>query len=144
MLDNGKPQPAVLKGVRHAQNQTAPGLGRKSTGSPCPRRKAFVRRKDKYRGFLGRTRRFGGYIDLLVDNSGRAKGILQQDGLSCTEHDVLRVELSNVPGALAVFTGKLAEKNINIGWGYSVVPEGSRRAGVILAVSDIDKAVRIR
>jgi hypothetical protein len=85
-----------------------------------------------------------GYVDLLVDNINQAKKVLQQEGLSYTEHEVLRVELPNVPGTLAALAGKLAAKNINIGWGYSVVPTESRKAAVILAVSDIDIAARIR
>ncbi len=54
------------------------------------------------------------------------------------------VELPNTPGALAKFTGKLAEKNINITMGYATGGEGSRKTTVVLAVSDVDKAAGIR
>src|SRR5229473_3022167 len=60
------------------------------------------------------------------------------------EADVLCVELPNTPGALAKFTGKLAEKNINITMGYATGGEGSRKTTVVLAVSDVDKAAGIR
>jgi len=60
------------------------------------------------------------------------------------EADVLQVELPNTPGVLGKFAGKLAEKGINITSGCQTAVKGSRKASVVLAVSDLDKAAGIR
>ena len=83
-------------------------------------------------------------VQLVVDNVGKAKSTLQREGLSFTEQDVLQVELRNVPGALGSFAGKLAAKNINITAGYQTAARGSRKASVVLAVSDLAQASRVR
>jgi hypothetical protein len=57
---------------------------------------------------------------------------------------VLHVELGNVPGALGRFAGKLAAHDINITTGYQTAAKGARKATVVLAVSNLGKAARIR
>jgi len=61
-----------------------------------------------------------------------------------SETDVLHVELPNVPGALGSFAGRLASREINITSGYATVVKGANKASVVLAVSDLDKAARVR
>jgi hypothetical protein len=81
---------------------------------------------------------------LVVDNVENAKKALANARLTCTEADVLRLELPNTPGALARFAGKLAQEEINITLGYQTSTKGSRKATIVLAVSDLDKAATIR
>jgi hypothetical protein len=69
----------------------------------------------------------------------RARGRLQY-----TEADVLRLELPNTPGALAKFAGRLAEEDINIILGYQTSAKHARKASLVVAVSDLDKAEHIR
>src|SRR5713226_8203626 len=85
-----------------------------------------------------------GTTHLVVDNVDQAKKALANARLRYTEADVLRVELPNTPGALAKFAGKLAAEDINIVLGYQTSVKGSRKASLVLAVSDLDKAARIR
>ena len=85
-----------------------------------------------------------GYIQFVVDNASKARKLLERKGLSCYEELVLRVTLPNVPGALARFARKLATQDINIGAGYQTVEEGSRKASVVLAVSRLESASRVR
>jgi hypothetical protein len=85
-----------------------------------------------------------GVTHLVVDKANKAKKAIANAGLVYIEADVLSVELPNKPGALAKFTGKLAEKNLNITMGYATAGEGSRKTTVVLAVSDLDKAAGIR
>ena len=85
-----------------------------------------------------------GATHLVVDNMNKAKTALEGAGLSYTEADMLQVELPNTPGALGKFAGKLAEKGINITLGYQTSVKGSRKASLVLAVSDLDKAARVR
>jgi len=85
-----------------------------------------------------------GTTHLLVDNVNKAKKALADAQLSYTEADVLRVELANKPGALGKFATKLADNNINIASGYATGGKSSKRSTVVLSVSDLDKATRIR
>jgi hypothetical protein len=85
-----------------------------------------------------------GSVRLVVDNVNKAKKALDGAGLSYTEADVLQVELPNTPGALGKFAGKLAEKGINITSGCQTAAKGARKTTMVLAVSDLDKAARVR
>jgi len=68
---------------------------------------------------------------------------LDSEHLSYTEHDVLCVELPNLSGSLASFTGKLATQDINITTVYGTATKGSKKAIIIFRVSDLDKAAGI-
>jgi hypothetical protein len=81
---------------------------------------------------------------LVVDNIEKARKALANAGLPYVETDVLRLELPNTPGALARFAGKLAQEDINITLGYLTSVKRSKKASIVLAVSDLDKADRIR
>ncbi len=94
--------------------------------------------------FLAGTSATEGTVQVVVDNVNKAKKALEGAGLTCSEADVLHVELPNVPGALGNFAGKLAAKDINITSGYQTAVKGSKKASVVLAVSDLEKAARVR
>ena len=94
--------------------------------------------------FLTTTSGEEGAVHLVVDNVDKAKKVLDSAGLSYSEADVLHVELSNVPGALGKFAEKLAAKEINITSGYQTAVRGSKKASVVLAVTDLETASRVR
>ena len=85
-----------------------------------------------------------GSVQLVVDDVKKARTALDREKLFFTETDVLHVALPNVAGSLGHFAGKLAAKNINITSGYATTATGSRKATVVFAVSDLDKAARVR
>lgn len=94
--------------------------------------------------FLTTTSGAEGSVQVVVDNANKAKKALEGAALSYAEADVLHVELPHVPGALGSFASKLAAKDINITSGYATAAKGAKKSAVVLAVSDLDKAVRIR
>src|SRR5713226_2935549 len=94
--------------------------------------------------FLATTSGTEGSVQVVMDNASKAKKALEGAGLTYTESDVLHVELPNIPGALGNFAGKLAAKEINITSGYQTTVKGSRKASVLLAVSDLERAARVR
>ena len=94
--------------------------------------------------YLTMTSEATGTTHVVVDNVEKAKKALANARLHYTETDVLRLELPNTPGALARFASRLAQEDINITLGYQTTTKGSRKATVVLAVSDVDKADRIR
>ena len=85
-----------------------------------------------------------GTTHVVVDNVDKAKRALANARLPYTEADVLRLELPNTPGALARFASRLAQEDINITLGYQTSAKHSRKATIVLAVSDLDKADHIR
>ena len=94
--------------------------------------------------FVTTTSGAEGSVQLLLDNVRKAKMALEGASLSYTEADVLHVELPHKPGALGYFAGKLAAKEINITSGYATTVKGSRKVSAVFAVSDLDKAARVR
>jgi hypothetical protein len=84
-----------------------------------------------------------GFVHVIVDNANKGKKALSAAGLSCTEADVLQ-ELPNIGGALGYFTGKLAHKEININSSWATTLKGSKKATIVLSVSDVERAGRIR
>ena len=94
--------------------------------------------------FLTATSGAEGSVQLLVDNVRKAKMALEGASLSYTEAEVLRVELPHRAGALGYFAGKLAVKEINITSGFATTMKGSKKASAVFAVSDLEKADRVR
>jgi hypothetical protein len=94
-------------------------------------------------GFLLTTSGSKGQVKIVVDDLGKAKEALQDAGLFYTEQLVLHARLANVPGALARFAGKLAARKINIVSGYQTVEKDSRRAGIVLEVSNLERALQL-
>jgi hypothetical protein len=86
----------------------------------------------------------GGDVHLIVDDPNKAKKALSALGLSYKEADVLYQELPNVAGALGYFAGKLASKDIDVTSGWGTALKGSKTAAIVLGVSDLEKAVRVR
>ena len=85
-----------------------------------------------------------GYVQLIVTNPSKAKKVLEVQRIPYYEERVLVVKLPNVPGALTRFVSKLAAKGINIGAAYQTAVEGSTKANVVLAVSNLGIADRVR
>ena len=84
-----------------------------------------------------------GTVRLVVNHEDTARKVLEGMGLKFTEEKVLAVRLSDRPGALGRVTRKLAEHNVNIDYVYGSIEKGSPKALIVLAVSDLKKAVQL-
>ncbi len=84
-----------------------------------------------------------GTVRLVVNHEDTARKVLESMGLKFTEEKVLAVRLSDRPGALGRVTRKLAEHNLNIEYVYGSIEKGSPKALIVLAVSDLKKAVQL-
>ncbi len=84
-----------------------------------------------------------GPVRLLVSNLDVARKVCDSLGLPYVVEDALAVVMGHRPGALGRLTRKLAEKGINIDYLYSTIVKGSKRALVILGVSDLARAREI-
>jgi hypothetical protein len=85
-----------------------------------------------------------GAIQIVVDDMNRAKQILDSQRLPYTEQDVLHLEIKNSPGCLGDFADKLAAQGINVTAGYGTAAKDCKRASLVLRVSDLEAASKIR
>jgi hypothetical protein len=84
------------------------------------------------------TDREGGVVRLLVPNRELAMRALTKAGYSFEAEDVLFVELTNRPGALAKAVEKLARAGINIRYAYATASSRTRTTAAVIAVSEGD------
>jgi len=82
-------------------------------------------------------------IRMLVTSPAKARKALRDLDLRVTEEDVLRITLPDKAGALASVGERLAKANINVDYAYATVAKGSRKADLVLAVSDLVGAARV-
>jgi hypothetical protein len=81
-------------------------------------------------------------VRLLVTSPAKAKTVLRGLDLRVTEEDVLRLTLADRPGRLAEVGERLAQAHINMDYAYGSVAKGSKKADVVLAVSDLAGATK--
>jgi hypothetical protein len=84
-----------------------------------------------------------GLVRLLVSDLDAARKVCDTLRLSYVVEDALAVILGHRPGALGRLTRKLAEKGINVEYLYGSILKGSKRALVVVGVSDVARASEI-
>ncbi len=81
-------------------------------------------------------------IHFHVSSPAKAKKILQELGVRVTEEEVLRITLPDTPGVLGDVGRRLGAANINVEYAYTSVPEGGKKADLVLSVSDVVGATK--
>lgn len=91
------------------------------------------------------TGREKGGVRLLVMNRDVAVRALSKAGYLYAEEEVLFLELSNRPGALAKAIEKLARARINIRYAYATASPRTKKTAAVVAVpeSDLPRAVKL-
>jgi len=84
-----------------------------------------------------------GVLRLVTTQPQQAREILQRLNAQLNETDVLCLNLSNEPGALADVVTQLAESHININYAYCTAGARGGRTTGILKVADLKKAMKI-
>jgi hypothetical protein len=84
-----------------------------------------------------------GVLRLVAADTNRARAVLAKLNLPTTETDVLCLELSNHPGALADVATVLGENHININYAYCTSGAPGGRTTGIFKVADPNKAQRV-
>lgn len=82
------------------------------------------------------TGREKGIVRLLVLNRDVATRALSKAGYGFVEEQVLFVELTNRPGALAKAVEKLARAHINVRYAYATASPRTRRTAAVVAVPE--------
>jgi hypothetical protein len=87
----------------------------------------------------------GGVVRLLVPNRDLATHALAKAGYSFAVEDVLFIELSNRPGALAKAVEKLAKAGIGIRYAYATASSRTKKTAAVIAVaeSDLPRALKL-
>lgn len=81
-----------------------------------------------------------GYVRLIVDDTEKARQLVEDSGELVGARDVLLVRVENEPGQLSRLLAALAARNLNLEYGYSSGGPGDEK-GLVLIPSDMDKAL---
>lgn len=81
-------------------------------------------------------------IRLVVCDPDRAVRIFEERGVLVVKNDVLMIESSNKPGALAALANRLAAAKVNIEYAYCATPPDAKKGLMIMRVSDAKKALK--
>jgi hypothetical protein len=82
-------------------------------------------------------------IRLVVSDYRKALHVFEEHGTLVVEDDVVMVEGSNQPGALAQVAHRLADAKINIEYCYCATSPDAKKGLLILRVSDPAKALKV-
>jgi len=89
---------------------------------------------------LGTAQGTSGTVQLVVEDSKRAKKALDEAKVSYQETAAEGYELPNKPGALAQYLEKLATKGVNLNSIYATAAKGGKKAVVVYATEAEAKA----
>ena len=89
---------------------------------------------------LGTAQGTSGTVQLVVEDSRRAKKALDEAKVSYQETAAEGYELPNKPGALAQYLEKLATKGVNLNSIYATATKGGKKAVVVYAAEAEAKA----
>ena len=81
-----------------------------------------------------------GYVRLIVDDTEKARQLVEDSGELVGARDVLLVRVENEPGQLGRLLATLADHNLNLEYGYSSGGPGGEK-GLVLVPSDMDQAL---
>ena len=84
-----------------------------------------------------------GVMRVVFASSAKAKKALSKLNMPCNETNVLCINLTNKPGALADVAEKLARNHINISYAYCTAGAKGGRTTGILKVANVEKAMKI-
>ncbi len=84
-----------------------------------------------------------GVLRLVAQNTEKAREVLRRLDVPMTETEVLVVEMSNRPGAMADVCGRLAASHVNVNYAYVTTGVAGGRACAILKVADTKRGMAI-
>ena len=82
-------------------------------------------------------------VRLLVSNVEVAQKVCHGLGLKTVVEQALTVAMGHRPGALGRVLRKLAARNINVEYVYGTIERGTKKAVVVMGVSDLGAASKI-
>lgn len=83
-----------------------------------------------------------GILRLIVPEPDKAKKVLEKNGFTVRENNVIAVVVSDQPGGLAEVLKVLNDAQINVEYLYAFVEKKAKKAVVVMRTENIDEAVR--
>ena len=83
-----------------------------------------------------------GYARLIVDDTEKARQLVEDAGELVAAREVLLIRVANEPGELARMLEAPAAHNLNLEYGYSAGGPGDEK-GLVLVPSDVDAALAV-
>src|SRR3954453_16263402 len=84
-----------------------------------------------------------GVLRFVAEDPAKAREVVKKLNHPATETDVLGMELSNRPGALADVAALLGENHVNINYAYCTSGAPGGRTTGIFKVADVKKAMHV-
>lgn len=81
-------------------------------------------------------------IRMVVSDYRKAVHVFEERGTLVVEDDVLLVDGSNRPGALANISRRLAQAKVNIEYCYSATPPDARKGLMVMRLSNAAKGLK--
>ena len=82
-------------------------------------------------------------VCMVVDTPAAATAILDKEGISYTEGEIVQAKLHGGPGELARAASRLGDANINIHYAYCGVEPATNAPLVIFGVTEVGRAATI-
>lgn len=82
-------------------------------------------------------------VRLIVSHVDAARKVCDSLGLKTVVESALAVGLGHRPGSLGRLMRKMAAKGINVHYVYGTIEKGTKRAVVIMGVSDLAAAAKV-
>ncbi|MDA8432492.1 MAG: ACT domain-containing protein [Nitrospiraceae bacterium] len=82
-----------------------------------------------------------GILRLIVNDTGKAKQILKDNGFTVGRTEVIAVEVPDRPGGLAHILGVMKDQGINVEYMYAFVQRSGGNAVIIFRFDEIEKAI---
>jgi hypothetical protein len=82
-------------------------------------------------------------VRMVVSETKRALAMFEERGVLAVEHNVISVENSNQPGALAKIARALSKGKMNIEYAYLASSPTAKKGLLILRVKDAKKALKL-
>lgn len=83
-----------------------------------------------------------GYVRLIVDDTEKARQLVEDSGELVAARPVLLIRVTNEPGELGRVLTALAQHNLNIEYGYSSGGPDDEK-GLVLVPSDVEAALKV-
>ncbi len=91
---------------------------------------------------LADTREFG-ILRLIVEDTDKAKRLLQRNGFAVKVTDVIALEVADEPGGLAAILDALEGTGINVEYAYSLAGRTKGHALLLFRFSDPNAALQV-
>jgi hypothetical protein len=82
-----------------------------------------------------------GILRLIVNDTEKAKKVLNENGFTVRMNEVVAVEVPDRPGGLAGILGALQGEKVNVEYMYAFVQKSGEHAIIIFRFDEIEKAV---